>query len=182
MTDSQQRNIRRTTLWAVALVVGMTALSFAAVPLYDLFCRVTGFGGTTQKGELSNETLPQTYTVQFNADLNPNLPWEFEPLQRKVSAHVGENMLIFYRAKNISDKPVSGTATFNVTPFQAGQHFVKVECFCFQEQKLQPGEEIEMPVSFHIDKGVLKDKNMEGVTTLTLSYTFFPYEEEKARE
>lgn len=156
------------------VVCGMIALSFAAVPLYRLFCQVTGFGGTTQVAE----TLPETVAdhevvVRFDATVNPGLPWYFQPEVRQVKVKVGEPGLIYYKAKNLSDRATVGTATFNVTPLEVGQYFNKVQCFCFEEQRLEPGQEMEMPVSFFVDPKLLEDRNMRGVKTITLSYTFF---------
>jgi cytochrome c oxidase assembly protein subunit 11 len=183
MASNPNRN-RKTAAWASLIVLGMIGLTYASVPLYRLFCQITGFGGTTQQAEEpSDQVYAREMTVQFNADTNQELPWDFRPEQRKVTARVGENMLVFFRAKNTSPEATYGTATFNVTPPVAGQHFVKTQCFCFEEQKLEPGEEIEMPVSFYIDPGILKDKNLDNVTTLTLSYTFFPLPEaERAKQ
>ena len=159
----------------VMVVVGMVMLSFAAVPLYNLFCQVTGFGGTTQVAEsLPDRVYERSFTVQFNADVMPGLDWEFEPMQRNMQVKVGEQAMAFYRAKNTGGSGTTGTSTFNVTPHQAGQYFAKIECFCFEEQPLKPGEEIEMPVSFFLDPELLNDDELDGHTTITLSYTFFP--------
>lgn len=156
------------------IVVGMVCLAYASVPLYSLFCRVTGFGGTTSRAEVApSRVLDRTLTVSFNADVDPGLPWEFKPLQHKVSVKVGEKKLIFYSAKNLSEEPVTGVATFNVTPDKAGGIFDKIECFCFTNQTLQPGQEMVMPVSFFIDPSIADDKNLGDVTDITLSYTFF---------
>ncbi len=178
----------RTALTLAGVVVGMIGLSFASVPLYRLFCQVTGFGGTTQVAESApQEVSDRVIAVRFNADVNGKLPWRFGPLQREVKVQVGENRLAFYQAKNTSEKPVTGTATFNVTPLKAGQYFSKVACFCFTEQRLEPGQEIDMPVSFFVDPAMLEDPEMDDVNTITLSYTFFrdlddmddPVEEER---
>lgn len=159
----------------VGVVVAMIILSFASVPLYDLFCRVTGFGGTTQIGEKLDQapTTTREMTIRFDASIHPDLPWSFKPVQGPLNLPVGADMLAFYEATNLSQSPLTGTASFNVTPLKAGQYFVKVACFCFTEQTLAPGEKVEMPVSFYIDPAILNDKNMEDVTTITLSYTFF---------
>jgi cytochrome c oxidase assembly protein subunit 11 len=166
--------------WVMALVVtsvaaGMVGLSFAAIPLYRLFCQVTGYGGTTQvtKADRPSPVLERRMTVSFDSNVAPNLAWKFRPLQKDVSVRVGEETLIFFEAENTSDKPITGTATFNVTPYKAGQYFVKVECFCFQEQTLQPGQVVQMPVSFFIDPSIAKDKNAYDLEAITLSYTFF---------
>ncbi len=172
-TQTQQRN-RRTLLSLAMLATGMLCLAYAAVPLYQLFCQVTGFGGATTRAEAaSTTTRERTVTVRFDANIDPGLPWRFEPVQRSVEAKLGENMLVFYRAKNLAKEPVTGVATFNVTPLKTGGVFSKVACFCFDEQTLQPGEEVEMPVSFYIDPAMADDRTLNDVTTITLSYTFF---------
>ena len=159
----------------------MTGLAFASVPLYRLFCQVTGYGGTTQVAEKApDEVAERLITVRFNADVNPKLPWNFRPLERAVTLRVGEPGLAFYRAVNLTDRPVSGTATFNVTPLKAGQYFNKTQCFCFDEQRLEAGEAVEMGVSFFIDPAILEDRNLDDVTTVTLSYTFFRSLEDEA--
>ncbi len=158
------------------IVVGMLMLAYASVPLYDLFCRVTGFGGTTQQAITAppeSAILSRTMTVSFNSDTAPDLPWEFKPMQKAVTVRVGEKKLIFYRAKNLGDKPITGIATFNVTPEKAGGYFNKIQCFCFENQTLQPNEEVTMPVSFFVDPSVANDKNMDDLQDITLSYTFF---------
>ena len=173
-TTVKARKNARVALTLVGLVFGMVGLSFATVPLYRLFCQVTGWGGTTQVAESAPEVLSErTIAVRFNADVNDKLPWRFGPVQREVEVQVGENRLAFYRAKNIGEKAVVGTATFNVTPLKAGQYFSKVACFCFTEQRLEPGQEIDMPVSFFVDPAILDDPNLDDVKTITLSYTFF---------
>ncbi len=159
----------------------MTGLAFASVPLYRLFCQVTGYGGTTQVAEAApGRVSERRITVRFNADVNPKLPWNFQPLERAVTLRVGEPGLAFYRAVNLTDQPVSGTATFNVTPLKAGQYFNKTQCFCFDEQRLEAGEAVEMGVSFFIDPAILEDRNLDDVTTVTLSYTFFRSLEDEA--
>lgn len=169
-------NNQRLAINLAMIVVGMLMLAYASVPLYDLFCRVTGFGGTPQKAitaPLASAVLDRKMTVSFNADTSGDLPWEFKPMQKGVNVRVGENKLIFYTAKNISDKPVTGIATFNVTPEKAGGYFNKIQCFCFENQTLQPGEEVTMPVSFFVDPAIADDKNMDDLQDITLSYTFF---------
>lgn len=169
---------------ALSLVVcAMVGLAFASVPLYRLFCQVTGYGGTTQVAEAVPETVfERRITVRFNADVNPQLPWSFRPVERAVTLRVGEPGLAFYRAVNLSDRPVTGTATFNVTPLKAGQYFSKVQCFCFDEQRLEAGEAVEMGVSFFVDPAILEDRNLDDVTTVTLSYIFFRSPESEADE
>lgn len=165
----------KVALMCVAAVITMGCMAYAAVPLYQLFCQVTGLGGTTQRAEKpSDVVLNRTMTVRFDANVSPKLGWTFEPVQRTVEAHIGENMLVFYRATNTSDRPITGTATFNVAPDAAGLYFSKIECFCFKEQTLQPGQSVEMPVSFYLDPGLVKDPESSRLKAVTLSYTFYP--------
>jgi cytochrome c oxidase assembly protein subunit 11 len=168
---------KRNTALAVTLlgvVAGMTGLAFASVPLYRLFCQVTGYGGTTQVAPAAPAASGErVVTVRFDAFTDPSLPWTFEPVQRAVTLKVGEQGLAYYRASNRSDRPVAGMATFNVTPQKAGLYFNKVHCFCFDEQVLQPGESVEMAVSFFVDPEIVQDPNLDEVRTITLSYTFF---------
>ena len=176
MTSPTPRTKRNapTALLLCGLVAGMVGLSFASVPLYRLFCQVTGFGGTTQvASEAPTAASERLVKVRFNADIDPALPWRFRPLQKEVSVKVGEQALVFYEARNISERAITGTATFNVTPLKTGPYFAKVDCFCFQEQRLEPGEAVEMGVSFFVDPAILEDRNLEEVKTITLSYTFF---------
>lgn len=158
----------------LALVAGMVMLSFAAVPLYRLFCQVTGFGGTPMQADAAPGTLgSRPVTVDFNADTDPHLPWEFTSMQRNVELIPGKQTLVFFTAANRSHAPVSGTAVFNVTPHKAAPYFQKLECFCYEEQRLAPGEEVVMPVSFFIDPEIENDPQTKDVHTITLSYTFF---------
>jgi cytochrome c oxidase assembly protein subunit 11 len=161
---------------AVGVVAVMVAASYAAVPLYRLFCQITGFGGTTQIA-----TAPaagpaadgRVIRVSFDATVNSGLPWSFEPEQRFVDVRPGQQVLIQYRARNLSKEAVTGVATFNVTPHKIGAYFDKVQCFCFTEQTLQPGESIDMPVLFFVSPDIAKDRNADDVTDIVLSYTFF---------
>ncbi len=175
MTDAaRQRGKLRTVLATLAVISCMTALTVAAVPLYRLFCQVTGFGGTPQIVEAAPEQADDRWvTVRFDANTARGMPWTFRPLDREIEVRVGEQMLMFYEASNPTDRPVTGTATFNVTPDKAGLYFAKIDCFCFIEQTLAPGESIEMPVSFFVDPGMFDDPNTDDVHTITLSYTFF---------
>ncbi len=161
---------------ATGLVAVMVVMSYAAVPLYELFCQVTGYGGTTQASgnQAPGAISDREVTVTFDANVNRGLPWRFEPLQRNVRLKVGEHTLIYYRAVNTGDRPVTGVATFNVTPFKVGAYFDKIECFCFTEQTLAPGESIDMPVAFFVDPDIAKNRNLDDVTDIVLSYTFFP--------
>lgn len=174
MSKSNQKN-KQTARNIAAIVIGMFALAYASFPLYNLFCKITGYGGTprTENVSLSDTIGERVVTVRFNADTMRNVPWSFSPLQKQVDAQVGENKLIFYTAENNADVPVKGVATFNVTPDKAAYYFNKVQCFCFNEQTLSPHEKVEMPVSFHIDPEFEQDPEMWDVNTITLSYTFF---------
>lgn len=163
-----------TALAAVGVILGMVGLTAASVPLYRLFCAVTGYGGTTSVAERAPaEALDRTITVRFNADVDPKLPWGFRPAQRAMEVRIGEQNLAFYEAVNRADRPVVGSATYNVTPHQAGYYFSKIACFCFDEQTLQPGEAVEMPVSFFVDPAILDDPDARDLREITLSYTFF---------
>ncbi|MBP2235391.1 cytochrome c oxidase assembly protein subunit 11 [Sinorhizobium kostiense] len=164
----------------LAFAAGMLGMAYAAVPLYDMFCRVTGYNGTTQRVEQASDViLDQKIRVTFDANTAAGLPWEFKPVQREVDLRIGETVQVMYRAKNISSKPSTGQATFNVTPMEAGAYFNKLECFCFTETTLQPGEEMEMPVVFFVDPEIVKPVETRDIKTLTLSYTFYPREPSK---
>ena len=166
---------RRIGLRLAGVVAGMTALAFASVPLYRLFCQTTGYNGTTQRASApSTEVLARQVTMRFDANAAKELGWSFEPVNRTDEIHVGETKLAFYRATNTSDKAITGTAVFNVVPEGAGIHFNKIECFCFKEQTLMPGESVDMPVSYFIDAGFDRDPDLKGVSVVTLSYTFYP--------
>ena len=172
--DAARRRNARTGVVLTGVVAGMIGLSFASVPLYRLFCQVTGFGGTTQVAEAAPGAVSErVIKVRFNADTGPGLPWTFKPVQREIALKVGESGLAYYRARNLADVAVTGTSTFNVTPLKAGQYFSKVQCFCFDEQRLEAGQELDMAVSFFVDPAILSDRNLDDVTTITLSYTFF---------
>jgi cytochrome c oxidase assembly protein subunit 11 len=158
----------------VGFVAFMMGLSFAAVPLYRMFCAATGFAGTPQRAQSgSSKLFSETVTVRFDANVAPGLTWSFEPVEPQITLHVGENKLAFFRAVNNSKESVTGSAVFNVSPDLMGQYFTKIQCFCFTEQTLKPGEAIEMPVSFFIDSAVLNDRDAKTVRDMTLSYTFF---------
>ena len=167
---------KNTAIILVCGVVFMSSLAYAAVPIYRIFCQKTGYGGTvmvgkTNKGIVLNNRFIE---VKFNGDVNPELPWEFEPLQPKMKIKLGENALAFYKVRNNAIRPVSGIAVYNVTPEKAAVYFSKVQCFCFIEQILPPGKWIDMPVQFFIDPDLAKDPNLKEVSSITLSYTFFP--------
>lgn len=163
----------RTAIYGAALVVVMGSLSFAAVPFYNWFCRVTGFGGETGVATAASDTiLDKTITVRFDASLERGMPWEFRPEVHEVELRIGETGLAFYEAYNPTDKPVAGQASYNVTPYSAGGYFIKIACFCFTEQILQPGERVMMPVTFYVDPEIVNDREAKYVHTITLSYTF----------
>ena len=173
----------RTLAQLVVVVVTMASLSFAAVPFYDWFCRVTGFGGTTSVAEQGSDVvLDQTVKVRFDASLEQGMPWTFKPVVRSMEIRIGETGLAFYEAHNPTDRPVAGTASFNVYPYAAGGYFTKIECFCFTEQVLQPGETVQMPVSFFVDPAMVEDVEGQFVHEIVLSYTFHetPLPEEQA--
>ena len=164
---------KKTVIGAITLVMFMGTLSFAAVPFYDWFCRVTGFGGTTQVASSDNTTvLDKTLLIKFDANTERGMLWDFKPVDHEMSIKIGETGLAFYTAHNPTDEPIAGTASFNVFPYSAGGYFTKIACFCFEEQVLLPGETIEMPVSFYIDPGIVDDKEAKYAKSITLSYTF----------
>lgn len=172
--EAKNKKVGLAVLFGVICMVGM---AFASVPLYDLFCRVTGFGGTTQVSEtLPDQVIDRNVTVKFNTDVNRNLPWTFRSETRAVDVKIGQDALINYRAENVSGAPVAGTAIYNVTPPKVGEYFHKVQCFCFNEQILQPSQSMNMPVMFYIDPAFHEDPYMDDVSTITLSYTFFKTE------
>jgi len=163
----------RTLVQLVAVVLAMGSLSFAAVPFYNWFCKVTGFGGTTSVAEVGSDLiLEQTMKVRFDASLEQGMPWTFKPVERSMTIRIGETGLAFYEAHNPTDRVVAGTASFNVFPYAAGGYFTKIECFCFTQQVLQPGETVLMPVSFYIDPEMMKDPEGQFVHEIVLSYTF----------
>jgi cytochrome c oxidase assembly protein subunit 11 len=174
-SEAQRLKSVRTALWCGALVMSMTALAFASVPLYDLFCRMTGFGGTPMvRAEAASGTSDRIIQVRFDANVAPGLGWLFEAEQSAINARVGQTMTVFYKVTNRSDVATTGIATFNVQPSHAGAHFVKMQCFCFTEHTLQPGESMEAPVVFYIDPDIEKNRDMRNVASMTLSYTYFP--------
>ena len=167
------------------MVVGMLGLAFASEPLYRLFCQVTGYGGTTQVADQVQATSINTdrvVTIRFDANVNHKLPWRFTPSQKQMKVRVGESALAMYEATNTSNQTLVGTATFNVTPYTAATHFNKIECFCFSEQLLRPGEKIQMPVAFFIDPEIIEDRDADDLSAITLSYTFFLDQDQSAAE
>jgi cytochrome c oxidase assembly protein subunit 11 len=165
---------QRTVAQTVSVVVFMGGLAWASVPFYDWFCRVTGFGGATNVAETGSDViLDQTIKVRFDASLERDMPWTFKPEVREMEIRIGETGLAFYEAHNPLDVPVAGQAAYNVTPYEAGVFFDKIECFCFTEQVLMPGETVMMPVSFFVDPAIVNDREGKFVHTITLSYTFY---------
>ncbi|HEV7337930.1 MAG TPA: cytochrome c oxidase assembly protein [Bosea sp. (in: a-proteobacteria)] len=174
MTDASAKN-RRIVLICSGVVLGMTGLSFAAVPLYDMFCKATGFGGTPMVGTAgANRVIDRTIAVRFDANVSPALGWRFDAEQTEITARVGETQAVFYKITNTSSRPATGIATYNVQPSQAAAHFVKIQCFCFTENTLQPGESIEAPVVFYIDPEIEANRELASLKSITLSYTYFP--------
>jgi len=174
----------RTALLAVLLVFGMTGLAFASVPLYRIFCQVTGFDGTTMRAAGDNApgaaAGARTVSIRFDANTSTALPWRFRPERNTEPVRIGERDIAFFTAKNLSDRPVTGSATFNVTPVAAGKYFNKIQCFCFEQQSLKAGEEVRMPVIFFVDPEFLKDPDTRGISEITLSYTFYPVDQPEA--
>ncbi|GAA6196105.1 cytochrome c oxidase assembly protein [Pseudophaeobacter sp.] len=165
---------QKTVLQLVGVVVTMGALSWASVPFYDWFCRVTGFGGVTGVAERGSDTvLDKTVTIRFDGSKERDFAWEFKPVQREMEIQIGDTGLAFYEAYNPTDRPIAGQASYNVTPYSAGAFFEKIDCFCFTEQVLQPGERVEMPVTFFVDPEIVTDRDGKFVHTITLSYTFY---------
>lgn len=157
-----------------ALVAGMLMLAYASVPLYRLFCQMTGYGGTTQEAkQTTGRVFSREMTIDFNADTDPALPWKFVPGEHSVRIKVGQQAITHYIAENKTGKPVTGRAVYNVVPFAAGQYFTKIECFCFSEQTLAPKQRVTMPVVFYLDPAIMNDPDLKDVKTITLSYTFF---------
>ena len=175
MTALAQRNTR-TALMMALMAAAMVGLAFASVPLYRLFCEVTGLGGTTQRAERAPGAIAGQVGVRFDANIHPGLPWRFEPVQRTVRIAPGARTQIFYRATNLTARATTGTAVFNVTPTKAGQYFSKIECFCFTEQTLKPGQSVKMPVVFFVDAEIRNDPDTSDIDEITLSYTFYPVE------
>ncbi len=171
-----QPSAKKVVLPLIGLVAFMTAGSFAAVPFYNWFCAVTGYGGTTTTANVAldeNEVLDQTMLVRFDASLGAGMEWEFKPVQFEMELKIGETGLAFYEAYNPTDRVIAGTASYNVAPFSAGNFFSKIACFCFTEQVLQPGERVLMPVTFYVDPAIVTDLEGKFVTSITLSYTFY---------
>lgn len=168
---------KRTAFMALGVVVLMGSLAWASVPFYNWFCSVTGFGGTTGVAAAGSDTvLEETIKIRFDASLDRNMPWSFKPAAREIELRIGETGLAFYEAHNPTDRPVAGSASYNVTPYEAGGFFSKIDCFCFEEQVLEPGETVMMPVTFYVDPEIVTDRDAKFVHTITLSYTFYEIE------
>ena len=164
----------RTAVRLAGVVAVMIGLAYASVPFYDWFCRVTGFGGATGVAEVaSDEILDQEITIRFDAGTAKDMPWDFKPEVRTMTMRIGETGLAFYEAHNPTDRPIAGTASYNVAPYQAGGFFSKIDCFCFELQVLQPGETVMMPVTFFVDPEIVDDREGKYIHTITLSYTFY---------
>jgi len=181
MTNVRRKNAK-TAVVLFSVVAGMIGLAFASVPLYRIFCQTTGLAGTPGiQSQAPAKATDIDFKVRFDANVNTALHWQFKPLQKEIDLKLGEERLAFYEATNLSDKTITGSAVFNVTPLKIGQYFVKIDCFCFTEQTLKPGETAQMPVSFYVDPAIYDDKNTRDVKTITLSYTFYPVEEEQKK-
>jgi cytochrome c oxidase assembly protein subunit 11 len=176
---------RRTALIAAAGAAAMLGLGYASVPLYRLFCQVTGFGGTTQRASLDEaeqvKVAGRTISVRFDGNVERGMAWRFGPRQITQDMRIGDRKLALYRAKNLSDRPITGVASFNVEPEQAGIYFNKIHCFCFDKQTLQPGQEVDMPVQYYVDPKILDDPDARGIEQITLSYTFHEVKDVAAR-
>lgn len=172
---TEQGNAGKTkTVWQLlAVIFVMGSLAWASVPLYDLFCRVTGFGGTTGTATQGSDViLDEIMTIKFDASKDRNMPWEFKAVEREMDIRIGETGLAYYEAYNPTDRVVAGSANYNVFPYDAGSFFIKIDCFCFEEQVLQPGERVLMPVSFYVDPEIVDDRDAKFAKHITLSYTF----------
>ena len=185
MSTALARKNGRTAGLAFLLVAAMVGLAFASVPLYRIFCQVTGLGGTTMRADAATAAAVRpvagrSVSVRFDANVSRDLPWRFQPVDTHRTVAIGARNMALYRARNLSTRPVVGTATFNVTPVQAGKYFSKIQCFCFTEQLLRPGQEMQMPVIFYVDPAILDDPAARDISEITLSYTFYPVEQAQA--
>jgi cytochrome c oxidase assembly protein subunit 11 len=180
LAPEKQKANRLVAVLCLAFFGSMVGMAYAAVPLYAMFCQLTGYGGTTQRVEqYSDRVLDKTITVRFDANVSGGLPWDFKPAQRDMTIKIGETAQASYVAANLFGTPAAGRATFNVTPEMAGAYFNKVECFCFTDTTLKPGEQMDMPVVFYVDPDIVDVPELKDLRTITLSYTFFPIETEK---
>ena len=180
MTALARKNGRMAAMMAL-IAVGMVGMAFAAVPLYDMFCRVTGFAGTTMRTDAAEAAAVQpvagkSVSVRFDSNVSRDLAWQFRPTETHRVVQIGARNMAVYTAKNLSTRPLTGTATFNVTPLQAGQYFHKVQCFCFEEQTLAAGQQVQMPIVYYVDPKILDDPTIGNISEITLSYTFYPVE------
>lgn len=184
MIANPRRN-RRTAFTMAAFALGMLGLGYAAVPLYDLFCRVTGFGGTTMRVSEAQaaviKPVAQKISIRFDGNVDREMPWTFGPEQVTQDVHIGERSMAFYKARNNAKYAVTGVASFNVAPERAGKYFNKIHCFCFNKQTLQPGQEVDMPVQYFVDPAILSDPEAQGIEQITLSYTFHTSVEQPAK-
>ena len=171
----------RTAFFAVLGICFMSGLGWASIPLYRMFCQATGLNGTTQRGTQAPGAVDKQIRIDFDTNVAPHMPWKFAPENSSDTVSIGARDMAFFTATNLSDKPVTGTATFNVTPAQAGKYFTKIQCFCFTQQTLKPGETARMPVIFFVDPKILDDPDASDVQTITLSYTFYPVDSAKAK-
>ena len=177
--DRARRN-RRTFVAIVGVGLAMLGLGFASVPLYRIFCQQTGFNGTTQRADAGvtvKQATGHRLSIRFDTNVQPGMPWQFKPEHPTQTVTVGAKSMAIFVAKNMSDRPVTGTASFNVTPTQAGAYFTKIQCFCFTQQTLQPGQEVRMPVLYYVDPKILADPDNKDTQEITLSYTFYPVEQ-----
>ena len=172
----------RTALLMTLLVCGMTGLAFAAVPLYRVFCQATGFAGTPQRAEGGHApgSVGRMISIRFDANTSPSLPWRFQPVETRRDVAIGARNLALFEAQNLAARRITGQATFNVTPSQAGRYFTKIQCFCFTEQTLNPGQDVQMPVIFYVDPAILTDPDTRDISEITLSYTFYPVDQPSA--
>lgn len=176
--DNRTKRHGPLALSLAAFAAFMVGLSFAAVPLYRMFCEATGYGGVPQRAESApGEVLDRKIKVRFDANVDPALAWSFKPTERSIDVKIGDTALTFFKAENSTDKPIGGTANFNVVPEQAGRYFTKIECFCFKQQTLASGQSVEMPVTFFVDPKIVEDEDTKNISEITLSYTFYRSDE-----
>jgi len=171
---AETTNNKKTLTILAGVALGMLSLGFASKPLYDTFCKVTGYGGTTRQADVNeSQVIDRMVTVSFDSNVSGGLPWEFKPAVNSIEVQIGQSTLAYYEAVNTTDRPITGTSTFNVTPIKAAPYFIKTECFCFTEQTIEPGKTISFPVIFHVDPLIDEDKRFDDIKDITLSYTFF---------
>ena len=184
ITPTEARSNQQIALAVVAVVLIMLGMAYAAVPLYELFCRVTGYGGTTRVAEdlSAVQVIDRDIKIRFNAATHRDMLWEFTPVDTGTSVKVGERTMAYYEAYNPTNRTIAGTATYNVTPHKAGPYFIKIDCFCFTEQVLQPGERMVMPVLYYIDPAIMEDPTLDRTHEITLSYTFFVLDDEENKK